>query len=338
MVDVFGNNIVSAYTGGVPVVAIYNNGVKVWPTGPEPGDWYIRWTPTNMSGTFYMFGSSYQFQDYNGYFTWEGPSGFIPSTTFELKSFTYVKTDVTRIENQAFWNCPSLSSISLPECQYIGSRAFESTPLKSVYLPKCSYIDGAAFATCSSLSSISLPECEYIGSGAFEGTPLKSVYLPKCSYIDFEGFGGCYSLSLISLPECQYIGSNVFYRTRIKTLSLPECSYVGESAFMSCYSLSSVSLPKCGTIEWNAFNNCSSLKYVTIPACSYIGPSAFYNCSEMVYMILGGSSVCTLANASAMYNTNPTSIYVPASLLNDYKTAQYWSSYSNRMLGYIINN
>lgn len=42
MVDVFGNNIKSAFTGGQPVNAIYSNGVKVWPIEKPLPEGYTR--------------------------------------------------------------------------------------------------------------------------------------------------------------------------------------------------------------------------------------------------------------------------------------------------------
>lgn len=42
MVNVFGNNIVNAFTGGNPVKAIYSNGVKVWPIEKPLPEGYTR--------------------------------------------------------------------------------------------------------------------------------------------------------------------------------------------------------------------------------------------------------------------------------------------------------
>lgn len=43
MIATFGKNIKSAFTGGVPVKAIYNNGIKVWPEeGPEKTYKWVR--------------------------------------------------------------------------------------------------------------------------------------------------------------------------------------------------------------------------------------------------------------------------------------------------------
>jgi hypothetical protein len=54
-----------------------------------------------------------------------------------------------------------------------------------------------------------------------------------------------------------------------------------------------------------------------------------------------GSSIPSIANTTFVYTTLSLSsylgyygsIYVPASLLASYKTAQYWSQYSSRMVG-----
>lgn len=153
-------------------------------------------------------------------------------------------------------------------------------------------IGSSAFQSCSSLSQISLPMCSYIGNYAFQScSSLKQLNLPMCSYISLGALGYCKSLSQVSIPVCSYIGVNVF-------------AY--------CRSLSQLSLPVCSIIRDYAFIGCSSLSIITI----------------------GYSGVCSLSR-NVFYKTKITSstgsIYVPASLVNAYKSASGWSVYSNRI-------
>ena len=48
MIKTLGNNIVSAFTGGNPVKAIYAYGQLVWPVTIE-SSYYIQWQPTSLS-------------------------------------------------------------------------------------------------------------------------------------------------------------------------------------------------------------------------------------------------------------------------------------------------
>lgn len=321
MVDVFGNEIIGAYTNGVAVQAIYANGVLVWPTTPPPpsGPYYINWLPTNVSTGFHIDGVSYQTGDYEGSFTWDG--GVITSSAFDAtytgqagaSSISSIKTNAYRINNKAFYGCYSLKSISLPDCQYIGdsvfqgcsfyftdvdlpkcsyigSYAFNNCGLYFLSLPKCEYIGNYAFQSCSRLlirnwnASYTLPQCKYIGSYAFNGcsTKLSQIKLPKCSYLDNGAFQSCYNLSSVSLPKCEYIGNKAFDScSSLKSISLPVCSYIGKYAFDGCSSLSSVSLPKCEYIGNGGFANCTSLSSISLPKCEYIGDLAFMSCYSL---------------------------------------------------------
>ena len=66
--------------------------------------------------------------------------------------------------------------------------------------------------------------------------------------------------------------------------------------------------------------------------CSYIGDYAFANSWGNISITVGTeiSTVCSLGGSSVFYNCyNLQAIYVPASLVNDYRSAEYWSYYSN---------
>ena len=91
----------------------------------------------------------------------------------------YSNNDIIRIKTFAFHEQKSLTSINLPNCNYIGSGAFGNCyNLSSINLPNCSYISYGAFTECYSLTSISLPNCSYIGDGVFMRCyNLLSVYL-----------------------------------------------------------------------------------------------------------------------------------------------------------------
>ena len=88
---------------------------------------------------------------------------------------------------------------------------------------------------------------------------------------------------------------------------------IGDWAFHYCDLLSQVSLPMCNTISGYAFGYCSSLSIITI----------------------GYSSVCSLGGSTVFTNTQITSstgsIYVPASLVDSYKSATNWSYFSTQI-------
>lgn len=219
---------------------------------------------------------------------------------------------------------------------YVANQVFkDKKDLQTVYLPNCTEVRSSAFQNCTSLSSIYLPNCVSIGNYAFQSTGITSVNLPYTTSVGNFAFYRCYSLTQVSLPMCSYIEDNVFYNCRLlNQINLPVCSYIGNSVFFNCFSLSQASLPLCEYIGSGAFRTCSLLS-LSLPVCSYIGGLAFYGCSSLSIITIGYSGICSLGDARTFETTQITSstgsIYVPTSLVDSYKSANYWSQYSNRI-------
>ena len=182
---------------------------------------------------------------------------------------------------------------------FVASRAFYSNKtIQTVNLPKCISIGIRAFYSCSNLISVSLPECNVIGSGAFEKCGFSEIYLPECKSIYETAFADCSNLSFISLPKCEYISATL----------------MGVIV---------------GTFEYTKISS------IFLPVCSFIGAYTFRSAEYLTEITLGYSSVCYLRFTGAFDYTQITSstgrIYVPASLVDSYKSATNWSYFSNRI-------
>ena len=272
----------------------------------------------------------------------------------------------TRIENEAFFRnnaimeayfprcsyigeygfvgCARLTTISFPQCSYIGNYAFQGCQsLKTIDFPSCTTIGAYAFSICYSLSNINFPNCTSIGNYAFQScTKLTSISFPNCTTIGMYAFNSCSALAATNFPNCTSIGNYAFQCCSVLTMaSFPSCTTIGAYAFSSCYSLSSINFPKCTSIGANAFNTCSALTVVSLPNCTYLNQYVFRSCINLSSFYFMGSSIPSITNYTFNYTTLSFSsylgyfgsIYVPASLLASYKTAQYWSQYSSRMVG-----
>ena len=103
------------------------------------------------------------------------------------------------------------------------------------------------------------------------------------------------------------------------TIDITNVETIGQSAFRSCYRLSEINIPNVTRIERGAFEDCHSLEKV------YVG----MNVSKVVSL---GALIFTFTPMTDPNLTgNYGSIYVPASLVDAYKTALFWSNYKSRI-------
>jgi len=142
----------------------------------------------------------------------------------------------------AFYNCTSLSYVSLPE--------YNLTNL------------GEIFPGCSDLRQLTIGTSQITSMKYGFGLDYSNIYkrlsiinLPACSLIEGYGtYGPFYYMSSritqLSLPECRYIGYNgLSYLSLIQTLSLPKCSYLGSYALCNMYNLSRLYLLNSSVVD-----------------------------------------------------------------------------------------
>ena len=200
-----------------------------------------------------------------------------------------------------------------------------------------SYVHPFVFEKDNYLQTVNLPNCTSVGENAFAYcNNLTTVNLPNCKSVGENAFYKCYSLSQVSLPMCNYISGSAFYIcSSLTQINLPMCSNIGRGAFYSCISLTQIDLPMCRYIDSAAFQSCSSLTQINLPMCRYINRGAFGYCSSLSIITIGYSSICSLVTSAALSNTQITSstgsIYVPASLVDAYKSATNWSYFSTQI-------
>jgi hypothetical protein len=194
-------------------------------------------------------------------------AGMIPIGMDPIERDTF-QCRVAGIEYEAFKDCASLTSASLPShIAILGAGAFENcTNLTSASIPqKVTYIPQRLFKGCTRLSGLTIPNgVTGIGDSAFEG---------------------CSQLSNLSLSNAiERIGERAFADcVRLTRFSSPSSLiFLGKEAFAGCTGLTSVSLGEnLETVGASAFYKCSSLKTVEVLCGSKpvtIGSSAFAEC------------------------------------------------------------
>jgi hypothetical protein len=179
-------------------------------------------------------------------------------------------------------------------------------------------------------------------------TALEEIDLPVCIVIGRYTFGSCTSLVSVNAPACQALYSYAFNAcTNLKNINLPECNWMSFNAFSGCKALTEIVLPKCSAIHTSAFQQCTSLTNVYLGKnCSFsvglakFSARAFSSCYNLMKLVLYYSNLATLENvntfsytpiADSSYTGAFGSIYVPASLVDAYKSATNWATYADRI-------
>ncbi|MBR5813669.1 MAG: leucine-rich repeat domain-containing protein, partial [Bacteroidaceae bacterium] len=124
----------------------------------------------------------------------------------ESVTFDGVTYSVTSIGGSAFYGCPDLTSIEIPNSvTSIGYSAFrDCTGLTSIEIPNSvTSIGENAFYNCTGLTSIEIPEgVIIINSGAFMNcTALTSVTIPKSLKVMHGAFPGCYNITTVNISD-----------------------------------------------------------------------------------------------------------------------------------------
>ena len=273
---------------------------------------------------------------------------------------------VTHISNSAFYECQSLATISLPNVTSIGVRAFAyCTTLKNILFTKVNSIDNAAFLGCIALTSINFPLLEVIPESAFAGCNslqlvnipnattidpyafyncgLKSIELSNVTTISYYAFYYCSALQEINFSNVTDIGYGAFANCeRLLSLQLPNIKNISDTAFMSCTDLMSINLSRLQIIGQSAFASCPNLTNVRFSNVTDIASNAFVSCRNLRSVYLLMSSVPTLHDVNAFAGTPLSntyqgafgSIYVPASLVADYRATTGWVPYASRIVPY----
>ena len=222
---------------------------------------------------------------------------------------------ITSIGNDAFYDCSSLTSITIPDSvTSIGNSAFSGcSSLTSVTIPdSVTSIGYGAFRRCTSLTSVTIPDSvTSIGGDAFyKCTSLTSVTIGNgVTEIGGWAFRDCRSLTRVDISDlsawCKISFGDIYANPL----------YNGAKLYLNGSELTDITIPSDITeIKKSAFCGCTSLTSVTIGnSVTTIGGGAFYNCTSLTSVTIGNSvtSIGTLAFNGC---TSLTGITIPDSV------------------------
>ena len=219
-------------------------------------------------------------------------------------------TDTTQIPAGAFYNCVSLTSITIPNNVItIDKNAFYNcSSLTDITIPSSvTSIGESAFNYCKNLVNITIPERTIsIGTDAFSNCEKLTTVNYNATNCNSTGgfFNKCSSLVNINIGEnVKTIPNYAFYKcSTVANITIPNgVTSIGNSAFYGCTGMTSITIPNGVTnIGSNAFNGCKSLKSITIPSSvNSIGTWAFYGCSNLTTVNYNAINCTSIGSSSA---------------------------------------
>ncbi len=277
---------------------------------------------------------------------------FIGEEAFFLSSLKRIEIpygNLTEISKKAFSRC-FLNSIHLPKSvSVIGEAAFESSRLKSFEADGIVTVSRAAFSGCIYLSSACFSDALVsIGQSAFYNCKsLESLTFPNSiKSIGEKAFAGCEKLTEVVLPNgLKEIKSSAFNRSGLISVVVPESlTNIETGLFSVCHNLRSVSLPEgVKRIKEYAFSDCQSLHALFLPeSIKLIGKRAFQSCAELEGLYLKSATPPEVGDDflgfdskdDYHYTNSELIIYVPKGYKGDYKKADGWMRYADRIREY----
>ena len=190
-----------------------------------------------------------------------------------------IKTGTKCIGDSAFYNCTSLTSITIPD--------------------SVTSIGNYAFINCTSLRSITIPDSmTSIGTGAFNGCKIRELRIADGSKTVTSAMVVCKgTLWKVIIPESvTNIGASAFYNcTGLTSITIPDSvTSIGNYAFQGCTSLTSITIPDSVTSIGNyAFSGCNNLNRVNISSIKMW-------CS----IVFDGTNANPLCNGADLYLNN----------------------------------
>ena len=190
-----------------------------------------------------------------------------------------INRGVTSISTLAFFNCTTLSEISIPDT--------------------VTSIKGMAFCACFALDNITIPKSvTSIENGAFQESYLSSINVEADNTMYFSDNGILFNKAqdtLIAYPP----------ERRDESYAIPDhVTTIAECGFYGCWPLKEIIIPEgVISIGRSAFYNCSWLHSITIPASvTHIGDWVVGFCYLMTDIIVDPSNEVYSSADGILYN------------------------------------
>lgn len=262
---------------------------------------------------------------------------------------TWYVTNPIPIESATYYKYEGFSSGNNPGCCFLGEdkvtvyNGFVYKGSGVFYTPEeAKYIVmTVARANIETMSVMKMTEIE-IKVSEIESLIKRTITRYSSDTLTSVGtnaFHNCTSLNTINLPNATTLNGSAFNNcTALTSVNIPNVTSITTQTFYACHALTTLDMPKATNVGTQAVRNCKKIARIDLGACTTIGALAFDTCPALNTCIVRTTSkVCSLANVSAFTGTLIASgtgyIYVPDDLVDSYKSATNWSTYSSQIKG-----
>lgn len=154
------------------------------------------------------------------------------------------------------------------------------------------------------------------------------------------------NLVKVDLPEVTELDSGCFnFCNNLREINFPKVSKMGSSCFEACHSITKWYFPSLETINgWGyLFASCGKVARAYFPKLTSItGSCTWGGNARLLTLVLGADTVCSISSTNVLDNTPIAGrtadtdgemgyIYVPRSLVEEYKSASNWSDFASQI-------
>lgn len=230
-------------------------------------------------------------------------------------------TKVTKIGEQAFEGCSSLTNWYFPNVETISNKAFTncSSFTEINFGSNLTSIGTSAFQFCSGLTTIYIPATiEYIGPYAFHKCTSLIVANPDTSiagpYTDFN---------LIGCKKLQVISNSCFAETGIRRLMLPaSVNKIDTNAFFNCTALT--------TVIWYQVLAQNTKTFTISVGAFTAAPLTSFDVTDIMFSTI--SARWNIIDESGNYKVDESGNYVVASITSQTQLVE-WIKNNNSSAG-----
>jgi len=264
------------------------------------------------------------------------------SSDYNLVSLT-IPSGVTRIRESTFSSCYSLRGLNLKNIitmpAYTETNCFNNLDSLKYFVLSNNLTIFPRIAS-RSLKEITLPNSLTSFGGVSNSYNIKSIDMPDTvTEIESGAFYRDYGLERVKLSNSLSSITNQMFDNcySLKEINIPNSvTSIGQMAFQYCYGLTNVVIPEnVTTLGKTVFGYCYALNSVVINGdITSIGSQAFCNCQCLTKVDLTNCTTVPTLGSTAFNGCNSgLRILVPASLEAEWKAADNWSSYANKIVG-----